>query len=120
MPDEKGKMTPEEAAELLGVDPEEADEAVLRKAFKKQSLKHHPDKNPGDAGATARFQRIGAALEVLIKRARGEDSEEEFGFDPEDIFGASFFRGATQDFDEEEEFLVFVKMMHEFMAFRAA
>ena len=45
------------------------DEAALRKAFKRQSLIHHPDKNPGDPDATARFQRVGEALETLSLRA---------------------------------------------------
>ena len=37
----------EEAAEILGVDKDCADEALLRQAFKKQSLIHYPDRNLG-------------------------------------------------------------------------
>ena len=107
-------MTYEQAAEILGVDPDEEDEALLRKAFRKQSLLHHPDKNPGDPTATARFQNIGQALEMLMRRARGEASDEE-GDDP---FGDDFFRGATQDFDDEEAFGDFVRMMRDFMKMR--
>jgi curved DNA-binding protein CbpA len=107
-------MTYEQAAEILGVDPDEEDEALLRKAFRKQSLLHHPDKNPGDPTATARFQNIGQALEMLMRRARGKASDEE-GDDP---FGDDFFRGATQDFDDEEAFGDFVRMIRDFMKMR--
>ena len=91
-PEKEEKMTYEQAAQILGVDEDEEDEAVLRKAFRKQSLLHHPDKNPNDPTATARFQKIGSALEMLTRRARGEVSDDE-GDDP---FGDAFFRGATQ------------------------
>ena len=113
-PEKEEKMTYEQAAQILGVAEDEEDEAVLRKAFRKQSLLHHPDKNPNDPTATARFQKIGQALEMLTRRARGEDSE-----DDDDPFGDSFFRGATQDFDDEEAFEDFVRMMRDFMRFRA-
>ena len=76
-PEKEEKMTYEQAAQILGVDEDEEDEAVLRKAFRKQSLLHHPDKNPNDPTATARFQRIGQALEMLTRRARGELSDDE-------------------------------------------
>ena len=114
-PEKEEKMTYEQAAQILGVDEDEEDEAVLRKAFRKQSLLHHPDKNPNDPTATARFQRIGQALEMLTRRARGELSDDE----DDDPFGDSFFRGATQDFDDEEAFEDFVRMMRDFMKFRA-
>ena len=111
------KMTYEQAAQILGVAEDEEDETVLRKAFRKQSLLHHPDKNPNDPTATARFQRIGQALEMLTRRARGEVSDDDY--DDDDIFGDAFFRGATQDFDDEEAFGDFVRMMRDFMKFRA-
>ena len=72
------KMTYDQAAQILGVDEDEEDETILRKAFRKQSLLHHPDKNPNDPTATARFQKIGQALEMLTRRARGEASEDEY------------------------------------------
>ena len=37
----------------------------IRHAFARLALKHHPDHNPGDPNATARFQRICRAYEVL-------------------------------------------------------
>ena len=35
---------------------------VLSKAFKTQSLIHHPDKNPGDDAAALRFRKVKAAF----------------------------------------------------------
>ena len=46
-----------EACEVLGLDElEQITVEMLRKAYKLSSLKHHPDRNHGDDGATARFQ----------------------------------------------------------------
>ncbi|KAL9940377.1 hypothetical protein V8E36_001082 [Tilletia maclaganii] len=53
-----------ELYDLLGIAPE-ATEQEIKQAFRKQSLVHHPDKNPGDEGASARFQEISAAYETL-------------------------------------------------------
>jgi DnaJ-class molecular chaperone len=50
--------------DLLGVSPEASD-AELKKAYRKQSLANHPDKNPGDEAASARFQEISSAYETL-------------------------------------------------------
>ncbi|KAK0530739.1 hypothetical protein OC834_003206 [Tilletia horrida] len=53
-----------ELYDVLGVAPD-ASEQELKQAFRKQSLAHHPDKNPGDETASARFQEISAAYETL-------------------------------------------------------
>jgi len=50
--------------EILGA-PRGATEKELKRAFRKKSLKYHPDKNPGDSSAAARFQGLCAAHSVL-------------------------------------------------------
>lgn len=61
--------------DLLGVAPS-ASESELKKAYRKASLANHPDKNPGDEEASARFQEINAAYEVLSDpQARREYDE---------------------------------------------
>jgi molecular chaperone DnaJ len=50
--------------EVLGV-PRDADEKTLKSAFRKLAMQLHPDKNPGDAAAEARFKEAGEAYEVL-------------------------------------------------------
>ena len=50
--------------ELLGTS-RGADEKELKSAFRKMAMKHHPDRNPDDAAAEAKFKEINEAYEVL-------------------------------------------------------
>ena len=50
--------------ELLGV-ARDADAAALKSSYRKQAMKYHPDRNPGDAEAESQFKMISAAYEVL-------------------------------------------------------
>lgn len=49
---------------ILGV-PADADEAAIKKAYRKLARKEHPDQNPGDPSAEARFKDITEAHSVL-------------------------------------------------------
>lgn len=50
--------------EVLGVErTASADE--IRKAYKREALKHHPDRNPGDATAETKFKAVNEAYQVL-------------------------------------------------------
>lgn len=49
---------------VLGVT-KDADAATIKKAYRKLARQLHPDQNPGDAGAEARFKDIGEAYAVL-------------------------------------------------------
>eukprot|EP00232_Nephroselmis_pyriformis_P004727 CAMPEP_0182908782 /NCGR_PEP_ID=MMETSP0034_2-20130328/35394_1 /TAXON_ID=156128 /ORGANISM="Nephroselmis pyriformis, Strain CCMP717" /LENGTH=133 /DNA_ID=CAMNT_0025044979 /DNA_START=20 /DNA_END=418 /DNA_ORIENTATION=- len=48
----------------LGVD-RHADDKTIKKAYYKLAQKYHPDKNPDDPKASARFQNIAQAYETL-------------------------------------------------------
>ena len=50
--------------ETLGVG-READEKELKSAFRKKAMKYHPDRNPDDAEAEAKFKEVGEAYEAL-------------------------------------------------------
>ena len=50
--------------DVLGVTPSASSEEI-KKAYRRQSLTSHPDRNRGDPDATGRFQSIGKAFAVL-------------------------------------------------------
>ncbi len=50
--------------ELLEVN-RDADGATLKSSYRKLAMKFHPDRNPGDAEAEAKFKAIGEAYECL-------------------------------------------------------
>ncbi|RKP39322.1 DnaJ-domain-containing protein [Dimargaris cristalligena] len=89
---------------ILGVD-RDATSAEIKRAYKKMSMKYHPDKNQGDASAAERFAEVAEVYEVLNdedSRRRYDQFGEEgvkngggggfHGGDPFDIF-AQFFGG---------------------------
>src|SRR2546427_11438936 len=75
--------------EVLGVD-RSATDKQLSDAYRKLAIKYHPDKNPGDEEAVARFKEASEAYEVLCdpdKRARYD----RFGHQAPGGFGPSPF-----------------------------
>ncbi|MGN0173179.1 MAG: molecular chaperone DnaJ [Acutalibacteraceae bacterium] len=73
--------------EVLGVD-KTADDATIKKAYRQMAKKYHPDLNPGDKEAEAKFKEVNEAYEVLSdseKKAR-YDQFGHAGVDPN--FGA--------------------------------
>jgi molecular chaperone DnaJ len=60
-----------------------ATDAELKSAFRRLAARHHPDKNPGDAHAQARFSELNAAYQIL------SDSQKRAAYDR---YGAAAFR----------------------------
>jgi len=83
----------------------DATEADIKKAFRQQAKKYHPDVNPGNTRAEARFKEINEAYEVLSdsdKKAR-YDQFGHAGVDPNfgggGPFGGGFGGFGGMDFD---------------------
>ena len=57
---------------ILGV-PQDADQAAIKKAYRKLARKHHPDQNAGDATSEKRFKDIGEANAVLSDPKQREE-----------------------------------------------
>jgi molecular chaperone DnaJ len=73
----------------LGVT-KDADAAAIKKAYRKLARELHPDKNPGDAKAEARFKEVSEAYDVLSDKAKRDKYDEERG-----LFGRGFRPGAS-------------------------
>ena len=54
----------EDYYKVLGID-KGASESEIKKAYRKSAIKYHPDKNPGDKDAEAKFKQAAEAYEVL-------------------------------------------------------
>ena len=63
-------MNLKDAYNILSLPPnsELPNERVLKKAYRKSSLLHHPDRNLGDPDASERFQQVGAAYAYIIQQ----------------------------------------------------
>ncbi len=67
---------------ILGVD-KTASADVIKKAYRKLAMKHHPDQNPGDKVAEEKFKEINEANEVLSnpdKRKRYDEFGENWEY----------------------------------------
>jgi len=108
-------MSKRDYYEVLGVD-KGATAQEIKKAYRKLAVKFHPDKNPGDSTAEAKFKELGEAYDALSddnKRAAydryghqafeggggGAGGFGGGGVDPMDIFEQFFSGGSGGAFD---------------------
>lgn len=72
--------------ELLGVARDATDDDI-KKAYRAQAMKFHPDRNPGDAAAEAKFKDITAAYETLRDKDKRAAYDSPYARDPFGGFG---------------------------------
>lgn len=85
--------------EVLGVE-KSANEAEIKKAFKKKAMKHHPDRNKSDSQAEAKFKEINEAYEVL-SNPKSRQQYDQFGTaDPMGGAGGHGFQDVGDIFSE--------------------
>jgi len=88
----------------------------IKKAYRQQTLRWHPDKNPGNSKAEQRFKEISVAYSILSDPKKREEYDLVFdvkkttGFNPKD----GTFEPA--DIEDDEEFVAsFVHMFGEYI-----
>ncbi len=76
--------------EVLGVD-KNADDATIKRAFRKLAKKYHPDANPGDNAAAEKFREANEAYAVLSdeQKRKAYDTYGHAAFDPNSAAGQS-------------------------------
>lgn len=104
--------------QILGVS-KNATQEEIKSAFRKLAMKYHPDKNPGNKEAEAKFKEINEAYEVLsdpqkrkLYDSLGSNWQHGQNFEPPPNFSKENFRFyTTGDFSNFEGFSDFFKTL---------
>ena len=71
--------------------PKDFDEALLKKAYRREAMKWHPDKNPGDAYAEERLKLVNEAYEFFREvknfKSQNQSSREDYKQPPKQKTG---------------------------------
>ena len=87
---------------LLGVQPNSS-ASEIKKAYRRLAMKYHPDRNPNDRKAEAKFKELTEAYEVLTDPKKRE-TYDRFGAGPFESFGGRGPQGQGNPFDFQDIF----------------
>jgi molecular chaperone DnaJ len=97
--------------EVLGVS-RECSSDEMRKAYRREALKHHPDRNPGDPSAEGKFKEVNEAYQVLSDDDKRRVYDQ---FGHAGLEGASGFEGMGDVFSHMQD--LFTEMFSGSMGF---
>ncbi len=89
-------MSKRDFYEILGLS-RNAKPEEIKKAYRQKALKYHPDKNPGDATAEAKFKEAAEAYEVLSNPEKKSRYDQYGHAGMGNNFGGGFGGGMTMD-----------------------
>lgn len=94
-------MSKKDYYEILGVD-KNADDAVLKKAYRKLAMQYHPDRNPDNEEAEKKFKELNEAYEVLSDKEK-RNMYDQFGHAGVNGNGQGGFSGGYSGFGGFED-----------------
>ncbi len=103
---------------ILGV-PKEADEEQIKQAYRRMAKKYHPDLNPDNPQAEARFKDIVEAYETLgdAERRKAYDVKQDKAAGRSREAGQGGAKDRNGDFASQMDFGAFTKDMEKYFGF---
>lgn len=89
-------MSKRDYYEVLGIS-KSADAAEIKKAYRKLAIKFHPDKNPDDDAAEAKFKEAAEAYEILSNQEKRQQYDQFGHAGPRGGFGGGGGGGMNMD-----------------------